>query len=217
MGARLANTASRFIDQIHTELLRADKATRFFSYAYAEKKVSIICEFSAARYKKDKREFDKQVERALDLLERNEPGKLNKFVKKSGEKDKLFIFDTALKANAEKLPGIKNYVTNISEQELSSAKIVVFYRDLWYVEQAFRMCKSDLRARPIFHHSQEAIWAQVLICFMALMIGKYLEIKTGQSLRQIQDELWRVQEATIRDVHILRIDTSELTANSSSS
>lgn len=48
---------------------------------------------------------------------------------------------------------------------------------------AFRMSKSDLQARPIFHHSHDAIRAHVLICFMALMIGKYIEIKTGHSLR----------------------------------
>ena len=55
----------------------------------------------------------------------------------------------------------------------------------------------------------------VLICFMALMMGKYLEIKTGQSLREIRDELWRVQEANIRDdrtgeVHVLHMDTGDL-------
>lgn len=53
---------------------------------------------------------------------------------------------------------------------------------------------------------------------MALMIGKYLEIKTGRSLRQIRDELWQVHEANIRDeltgeVHILRMDNHEV-ANS---
>ena len=83
-----------------------------------EKKVFVICEFSEARYKKDKREFDKQVERALKLLERNEPGRRAKFVKKSEEKDKPFIFDTALQAKAEKLLGIKGYVTNITEKEM---------------------------------------------------------------------------------------------------
>jgi len=98
------------------------------------------------------------------------------------------------------------------------AEIIVYYRDLWHVEQAFRMSKSDLKARPIFHFTQEAIRSHVLVCFMALMMGKYLEIKTGRSLRQIRDELWQVHEANIRDeltgeVHILRMDTHEL-ANS---
>ena len=101
---------------------------------------------------------------------------------------------------------------------MSSADVVAYYRDLWHVEQAFRMSKSDLKARPIFHYTQEAIRAHMLVCFMALMMGKYLEIKTGRSLRQIRDELWQVQEANIHDertgeVHAVRMNTSKL-ANS---
>ncbi len=220
VGARLASAASSFIDTIHKELPRTDQASRRFSYSNAVKNASIICEFSEARYRKDKREFDKQIKRALQLLERNESGRRAKFVKKSGEKDKPFIFDNALQAKAEKLLGIKGYVTNIPELELSSADVVAYYRDLWHVEQAFRMSKSDLKARPIFHYTQEAIRAHMLVCFMALMMGKYLEIQTGQSLRQIRDKLWQVQEANILDertgeVHSVRMNTSKL-ANSMS-
>ncbi len=215
VGARLANAAARFIDLIHSELPRDDKTLRRFDYDHVVKQASMVCEFSEARYRKDKREFDKQVKRALALLERNEPGRRAKFVKKSEGKDKPFIFDTELQTKAEKLLGIKGYITNIPEEELTNAEIVAYYRDLWHVEQAFRMSKSDLRARPIYHHTQEAIRAHVLICFMALMMGKYLEIKMGRSLRQIRQDLWRVHEAQIRDertgeTYVLRMDVGEL-------
>ena len=147
--ARLASTASSFIETIHNELSRTDQASKRFSYSNAVKNASIICEFSEALYRKDK----------------------------------PFIFDNALQAKAEKLLGIKGYVTNIPESELSSTDVVAYYRDLWHVEQAFRMSKSDLKARPIFHHTKEAIRAHMLVCFMALMMGKYLEIQTDQSWR----------------------------------
>ena len=216
VGARLANTAASFINQIHRELPRTDNATRRFSYETVVKNATIIGEFSEARYKKDKRDFDKQVKRALVLLERNEPGRRAKFIKKSKEKDKPFIFDTDLQAKAEMLLGIKGYVTNIPDDELTSTEVIAYYRDLWHVEQAFRMSKSDLQARPIFHRTQEAIRAHMLICFMALMIGKYLEIKTGLSLRKIREELWQVHEAHILDhrtgeVLVMQMDTSKLT------
>ena len=219
VGARLASTASAFIDTIYTELPRTNQAPRRFSYSSGVKNASVICEFSEARYKKDKREFDKQVKRAFQLLERNEAGRRAKFVKKSQEKNKPFVFDTALQAKAEKLLGIKGYVTNIPEIELPSADVVAYYRDLWHVEQAFRMSKSDLKARPIFHYTQEAIRAHMLVCFMALMMGKYLEIKTDRSLRQIRDELWQVQEANIYDertgeLHTVSMNTSKLANNS---
>jgi len=214
VGARLANTAANFIDQIHTALPRTDKAIRRFSYDGVVKNATMICEFSDARYKKDKRDFDKQVKRALVLLERNEPGRRAKFIKKSKEKDKPFIFDAGLQAKTEKLLGIKGYVTNITEDELSSSELIAYYRDLWHVEQAFRMSKSDLQARPIFHRTQDAIRAHMLICFMALMMGKYLEIKTGRSLRQIRKKLWQVHEAHILDeqtgeVHVMQMDVGE--------
>jgi hypothetical protein len=45
----------------------------------------------------------------------------------------------------------------------------------------------------------DAIKAHVLLCFMGLMMGKFLEIKTGLSLRRIRDILWDVQEAHIED------------------
>ena len=45
----------------------------------------------------------------------------------------------------------------------------------------------------------DAIKAHVLLCFMGLMMGKFLEIKTGLSLRRIRDILWNVQEAHIKD------------------
>ena len=80
------------------------------------------------------------------------------------------------------------------------------------------MSKSDLQARPIFHRTQEAIRAHMLICFMALMMDKYLEINTGRSLRQIRKELWQVHEAHIRDeqtgeLHVMQMDTGEFAGN----
>ena len=61
------------------------------------------------------------------------------------------------------------------------------------------MSKSDLKTRPIFHYTHNAIKAHVIVCFMGLMMGKFLEIKTRLSLRKIRDILWSVQEAHIKD------------------
>nr|MBC8523925.1 transposase [Chlorobium phaeobacteroides] len=116
----------------------------------------------------------------------------------------------------EKLLGVKGFVTNIPEETMSNADVISYYRDLWHVEQAFRMSKSDLQARPIFHRTQDSIRAHMLICFMGLMMGKYMEIKTGLSLRKIREELWKVHEAQIVDqrtgeVHVMQVETSKLT------
>lgn len=75
VGARLASTAACFIDQVHKTLPCTDKALRRLSYKSAVRNATMICEFSESRYKKDKREFDKQVKLALALLEKNESGR----------------------------------------------------------------------------------------------------------------------------------------------
>ena len=82
---------------------------------------------------------------------------------------------------------------------MSNTQVIEYYHGLLDVEQAFRMSKTDLKTRPIFHYMHDAIRAHILICFMALMKGKFLEIKTGLSLRRVRDILWNVQEVHIKD------------------
>ena len=104
VGARLANSAKTFVDQLNAQLPRTDGAMARFKHTLRKgtlkTEVDIVCHYSEARHKKDRREFDKQVARALALLEKNEPGRRAKFVKKNDDR-KIFEFDTNLKAKAE--------------------------------------------------------------------------------------------------------------------
>jgi transposase len=65
------------------------------------------------------------------------------------------------------------------------------------VEKAFRMAKSDLAARPIFHYNTEAIRVHMLICFIALIMARSIEITTGSSLRNVIDTLWPISHARL--------------------
>jgi len=62
-------------------------------------------------------------------------------------------------------------------------------------EQAFRIAKSDLETRPIFHFKEEPIKLHLLICFMALAISKHIEIKTGMSIRRFVTECKKITDA----------------------
>jgi transposase len=197
VGARLANAKPAFIQKLCDQLPREDGAT--IRCAYPDEAYEVVCSYSKARYKKDKREFDKQIDKAKSLVARQEPGRRAKFVKKSKEANKPYLFDETLKQKAEQLLGIKGYCTNIPTEVLSNEQIAQYYHDLWRVEQMFRMSKSDLKARPIFHYTHDAIRAHLLICFMGLMIGKMIEIKTGRSLRSVRDLLWQIHEIHLRD------------------
>lgn len=193
VGARLANCSPGVIGKIAAALGWQDGATTRITTAHGE----LIAGFSAKRYRKDKAEMERQIAKAEALISKGEPGKRAKFVKKTeGGK---YSLDEALRKKASSLLGIKGYYTNIPKKQMDDDTIIARYHDLWRVEAAFRMSKSDLATRPIFHRTEDAIKAHLLICFVALAIGRHMELVTGISLKRIGDLLWSVTEAHIVD------------------
>ena len=68
--------------------------------------------------------------------------------------------------------GLKGYLTNA---DLPVADIYAAYHNLWHVEKAFRISKSKIEIRPMFHFTRRRIEAHVCICFVALKVYKELE------------------------------------------
>jgi len=101
----------------------------------------------------------------------------------------------ALIARTKKLLGVKGYYTNL--KDVSDADIIAHYHSLWHIEQAFRIAKSDIASRPIFHRKEVSIRAHMLICVMALALSKYIEIKTQQSIRSVLDVCRTVTDAIL--------------------
>jgi len=93
--------------------------------------------------------------------------------------------------------GYKGYYTNLTS--VNNQDIIDQYRQLWQVEKSFRIAKSDLKSRPIFHYKTESIKTHILICFMALAIAKYIEITTNVSINQAIKILKTVKDAKIED------------------
>ena len=68
---------------------------------------------------------------------------------------------------------------------MDAAAVVGAYHDLWQVEKSFRMAKSDLRARPIFHRERDAIEAHLTVVFAALAVSRHLQDTTGASIKKL--------------------------------
>ena len=81
---------------------------------------------------------------------------------------------------------------------MPAGEVIASYHDLWHVEASFRMSKSDLRARPIFHHTRESIEAHLTIVFAALAIARYLQDATGMSIKKIVRALRPLQQVNVR-------------------
>ena len=110
----------------------------------------------------------------------------------------LTVLNTNLIEKTKQLLGIKGYYTNLTDE--TDKAIIDHYHSLWKVEKAFRIAKSDLEARPVFHHKKENILAHILICFMALAICKYMELKTGKSTKKIVKLLKSITEARMKNL-----------------
>jgi hypothetical protein len=117
-----------------------------------------------------------------------------RFVKTTGDSRSI---DEASLPRAQKLVGLKGYVTNIPAAIMSAETVVSSYHDLWHVEQSFRMSKTDLAARPVFHRTKDAIEAHLTIVFAALAVSRDIQRRTGLSIRSVCRQLRPLRSATI--------------------
>lgn len=194
VAARTANLPLQTIEEISKQLKQKDEATIRIP---ATSKGDLICSFSTKRYRKEKREMDKQLAKAELILKTPSKAEIIKRTKFLKGKKLSYELNQNLIHKTTLLLGIKGYYTNCNK--LTDQEIIRHYKNLWHVEKSFRISKSDLKTRPIFHNKQQAIEAHILICFMALTLAKYIEIKTKKSIRYVTKELKKVTDARIYD------------------
>jgi hypothetical protein len=209
VGARLANADIGLVKQIQAAIDNVNGAIARFPSRHGD----LVCDFSLKRYKKELNELNRLVQKAEELVAKQSLKVKAQFIKKV-TKEKIEL-NTALIEKRRLLLGIKGYCTDLSEKQLSNEKVIERYHQLWHIEQSFRMSKFDLQARPIYHQKQEAIKAHVLICFVALMSEKYLELTSKLSLREIRFLVWNITETHIQDrltkqIFVFRSPTKEI-------
>jgi len=190
VGARVANLSIQSIKNIYETIGGKDNATMRIKTDNGD----LICEFSAKRFAKDKHEMEKSITKAEYLLKNKGSIKKVKFI---SNENNAYSLNKSLIEKTKLLLGMKGYYTNLNQTEFNNTMIIEKYHNLWRVEQAFRIAKSDLQMRPMYHFKKETIEAHILICFMALAICKYMELKTGQSTKHIIKLLKSVTDVTI--------------------
>lgn len=190
VGARLGYLDLETVKEISNNLNLTDKAT----IRIPTENGFLICDFSAKRYAKDKSDTEKQINKAQLVLDRKMPTKRLKFL--TGEKTTPILNQTLID-RTKLLWGIKGYCTDLS---LPNEAIIARYHNLWQVEKSFRMSKSDLLMRPVYHFKKEAIEAHILICVMALAAAKFMELKSGKSIRVILEGLRKVVDARVLNI-----------------
>ncbi|WP_020173002.1 IS1634 family transposase [Gordonia polyisoprenivorans] len=153
----------------------------------------IYYRYSADRARRSLRGINEQIAKAEKAVAGQIPVKRNRFVTlRGGDKH----VNRALETKARTLAGWKAYATNISSP--APDFVIGSYHQLWRIEKSFRMSKSDLAARPIFHHLEDSIRAHLTIVFAALAITRIIETRTGWSIKKFVTTARRYRTITIQ-------------------
>jgi transposase len=173
IGARLKNES----DKIKDLVLENKFADGQMISIQKTKKARLVVAYSSVRASKDEhnrkrglRRLEKQIKSGkLTKSSINNKG-YNKYLKLTGD---IAIEIDYEKFNSDKSwDGLKGYTTNT---KLTNKEVTENYKNLWHIERAFRMSKTDLRIRPIYHRLRNRIEAHICISFAAYSIYKELE------------------------------------------
>lgn len=175
IGARIKNTNAEITEWI----LSLDKDENICHERILDEKTGqrLIVGYSENRAKKDGhnrekgiKRLEKQYSKGMFTKDKITKRGYNKFLNISADSISVRIDYEKIKEDA-KWDGLKGYLTN---SDKSNKEIIAAYHELYNVEQSFRIAKSKLEIRPMFHFNEKRIKAHISICFVALKVYKEL-------------------------------------------
>lgn len=211
-------------------LYRIKECVDDFSYSYTDntghrKTLKLtekrIVTFNPKLAEKQIYEINRQVEKAKNLrtceAKKTEYGDSSKYVTfistdkkgtKTAGKVKVEINEKAIE-NAKKLAGYNMIIT--SEIHMSASEIYASYHNLWRIEESFRIMKSQLDARPAYMQKQKTITGHFLICYLAVLLTRLLQIhvlKDEYGTEEIFDFIHDFRVAKISDRKYINLTRS---------
>ncbi len=142
-------------------------------------KEKLIITYSPKRAAKDRHDRQRLIEKANRLIEQKSLD-----LKRGGRKyikilSSNYILDEQAISRDEKFDGY--YGIQTSEEKLSAYDIINAYHNLWKIEESFRIMKSNLEVRPVFHWTEKRIKGHFFVCFLAFLLERTLEFKLRES------------------------------------
>ncbi len=182
LGARIKSTSNEIKEKIISLNLNEEKDIDTIILSKTQK---MIISYSLKRAKKDKYTREKNFEKLkikvksgnLTKSHLNNKG-YNKYLILSDSKTKITIDKNKYNYDS-KFDGLKGFITN--DNSLNKNQIIEHYTNLWHIERAFRISKTDLKIRPIYHRLEHRIYSHILISFVAYTVYKEFERKLKDS------------------------------------
>ena len=161
-------------DQWKAKITESVAPLRSFDYG---KNRRLIVTYSDKLAKKNKHDRDEAIRKLREKLEKSSNPKslisnygYKKFMRVTG--DVNCEINEEKYAQAAKFDGLHGVITNVKDMDDSA--VVEHYKQLWLIEECFRISKHDLKIRPIYHWTPKRIKAHILICFIALTCARNL-------------------------------------------
>ena len=218
LGGRIKNESSEIKQQVLMLNIAEGKPNELI-HPYGR----LIVSYSEKRSHKDRYNREKGLKRLEKKLKTNKLTKeainnrgYNKYLKLEGETTVTINYEVF--KTDQVWDGLKGYVTNTN---LGTNQVIESYGNLWRVEKAFRMSKTDLQFRPVFHRKENRIKAHLLICFTAYALYKDLEIKIKEnkidisvqkaieSLKEVQEITYQLPKSKQIKRQMLKLDTTQ--------
>jgi transposase len=186
LGARIKNESQTIKNQI-LGLTLTNNQSSVIDKADATR---LIISYRDKRARKDQRNREKGLKK---LEKRIKSGKLtkaninnrgyNKYLRMEG--DVSISIDREKFEDDAKWDGLKGYLTNST---LGKDQVIENYAHLWKIERAFRISKTDLKIRPVYHRLQRRIEAHICIAFVAYKVYKELERQLKEKKTELSPE-----------------------------
>jgi transposase len=170
-------------------------------------KERIICTYSPKRAEKDKKDRERLIEKAKELLDT--PSKLTnkrgakKYIDSTIENPLLDENKIQKDAKWDGIYGIQTSTENLSVEEIETA-----YHQLWKIEESFRVLKTNLEARPIFHWTERRIKGHFMLCFIAFLLERTLELELNKNKISYSVERIRVSLSAL-ELSILNMEDKQ--------
>ena len=209
VAAKLKSLPKEMKDKILIHKEAQDPDLKYWHQEYNFKNRRLIVNYTKDRKNKDEHDRVKLVDR-LEKKIKNKNIPVSELITNQGTKKYVDIksgssasINTDKIENDKKWDGLHGVITN-KNNLIEVEEVLKTYKGLWQIEEAFRITKTDLKVRPIYHWKPSRIKAHILICFIAYTLLSHLRYRLKKnnielSPRKIKDELNRVVKVKIRN------------------
>ncbi|QGZ97643.1 IS1634 family transposase [Mycoplasma sp. NEAQ87857] len=164
----------------------------------------LVLTYSSERSKYDLYHIEKLKQKATKLIEQKNHTTYKSSINTGGKKyisSKVENVEFNQKQYDKDLKTIGFYGIRTNIKEIDPMKIYKQLRGLWKIEESFRVLKTNFEARPVYVWKKESILGHFLICYISLVIQRYLELLLKETVNFEKDDQYLTTSKIIKTLN----------------